>query len=106
MRVWLCIEKRNDGPAISNLPGGPDHCFFNGYDRDHLPDCGWKRVVTKLGVSVDALVIEKDADGRWPIGAVGAMAGVYYGMTSQGGLLADVFVAQLDALADQVGEPG
>lgn len=53
-----------------------------------------------LLLSNDTLVLEK-VDGRWPVEAIGAMAGTYYGLIEQGGLLADVFVAQLDALSDQ-----
>lgn len=50
-------------------------------------------------LSDDALILEK-VDGRWPVEAIGAMAGTYYGLIEQGGLLADIFVAQLDALSD------
>ena len=52
-RVWLCIERHSDGeggpgvPAITNMPGGPAHCYFTGIgpgggQRDHLPDCGYR----------------------------------------------------------------
>lgn len=43
-KVWLCIERDSQGTAISNLPGGPNHCYFTGrYHKGkarHLADCG------------------------------------------------------------------
>ena len=40
--VWVCVEA-GEPPGISNLPGGPDHCFFTG--KKHLSDCGWVSLV-------------------------------------------------------------
>lgn len=38
--TWLCIENHpTDGLRISNLPGGPTHCYFTG--TTHLADCGY-----------------------------------------------------------------
>ncbi len=45
MKVWLCIEPSMDGPRISNLPGGPNHCYITGRPK-HRPDCGWKLLVS------------------------------------------------------------
>ena len=36
--VWVCVEA-GQPPGISNLPGGPKHCYFTG--KKHLADCGW-----------------------------------------------------------------
>ena len=47
---WLCIEptgpnrKGEISMRISNLPGGPAHCFFTGKAK-HLPGCGEKILV-------------------------------------------------------------
>lgn len=50
-RAWLCVEPTGDYtspdgtiPRVSNLPGGPAHCFFTG-EADHLPGCGEKILV-------------------------------------------------------------
>ncbi len=48
LRAWLCIERLTNGEIrdsrISNLPGGPGHCFFTGVSG-HLPDCGERLLI-------------------------------------------------------------
>lgn len=51
-QMWLCIERTGDyltpdgtDHRVSNLPGGPGHCFFTG-KRKHLPGCGEKILVS------------------------------------------------------------
>lgn len=46
-QIWLCIERHSDGeggpgtPAISNMPGGPGHCYFTSRVH-HLEACGYR----------------------------------------------------------------
>lgn len=43
--VWLCIEKReSDWYRVSNLPGGPEHCYFGG---SHRVLCGWHELLRR-----------------------------------------------------------
>ena len=44
---WLCVEDTPNTPRVSNLPGGPLHCFFRG-GKKHLPDCGWQPRMSAL----------------------------------------------------------
>ena len=42
---WLCIENnRIVGRRITNMPGGPNHCYFTGKET-HLPDCGGRLLI-------------------------------------------------------------
>jgi hypothetical protein len=54
--TWLCVERTGgtftiraaagEEVRISNLPGGPSHCFFNG-TAGHNPECGEKILVDR-----------------------------------------------------------
>ena len=52
LQAWLCIERYTSGKVrelrISNLPGGPAHCYFTGV-TGHLPDCGERLLVKSDG---------------------------------------------------------
>jgi len=45
--LWLCIDDHGpEGLKVSNLPGGPLHCFFTG--GAHYPLCGLRKLVIDL----------------------------------------------------------
>ena len=53
---WLCIENHPiDGLRISNLPGGPKHCYFTS-DATHLTDCGYMHLEAPIVLTDDEQV--------------------------------------------------
>lgn len=75
-------------------------CQHNRYEEHNTATADFPyHLICPGGAFVDTDVVIRKVDGRWPVEAIGAMAGTYYGLIEQGGLLADIFVAQLDALS-------
>jgi hypothetical protein len=65
---WLCIQNHPiDGLRISNLPGGPKHCYFTS-GATHLIDCGYVNLeaarLVANPVAVKAAIELGDSDGN------------------------------------------
>lgn len=69
LQAWLCIERHSDGqggpgiPGVSNIPGGPAHCFFAG-TGDHLPDCGYRLLVDREAIYEGGMMTETPLPSR------------------------------------------